>query len=367
MAANKLINLIAISSLAILACTFAPAQVNALSTGYHHVNHHVAHEGIAKRSKRKRQQSQRCKQRPSSSSAAPTSTSWTPPPSPTTTWVPTTSAAPPAPAPPPPPSSSWSPIPSPSPSSSGGSGSGKVGIAWNNGDESWLANFKTPATRFVYTWSEYKPSNADSLGFEFWPMLWGPSHVDSFNQLVVAGYGTTILGFNEPEISGQSNIDPQTAASLWQQNIQPKKQLGYNLISPAVTSDAAGIPWLQQFFQACQGCTFDGVAMHWYGTDPNAFMSYVENFHTTFNLPVHITEFADQNFSGSGGQADMDDIWNFYGTINPWLDSQPYVASYFQFGALTNLDGVNSLNGLMNQDGTPTSLGWMYISDNYNN
>lgn len=58
-----------------------------------------------------------------------------------------------------------------------------------------------------------------------------------------------------PEISGQSNIDPQTAASLWQQNIQPKKQLGYNLISPAVTSDAAGIPWLQQFFQACQGCT----------------------------------------------------------------------------------------------------------------
>lgn len=36
-------------------------------------------------------------------------------------------------------------------------------------------------------------------------------------------------------------------------------------------------------------------------------------------------------------------------------------------GALTNLDGVNSLNGLMNQDGTPTSLGWMYISDNYNN
>lgn len=49
----------------------------------------------------------------------------------------------------------------------------------------------------VYTWSEYKPSNADSLGFEFWPMLWGPSHVDSFNQLVVAGYGTTILGFNE--------------------------------------------------------------------------------------------------------------------------------------------------------------------------
>ncbi|KAI0921569.1 hypothetical protein AcW2_006498 [Taiwanofungus camphoratus] len=255
MAANKLINLIAISSLAILACTFAPAQVNALSTGYHHVNHHVAHEGIAKRSKRKRQQSQRCKQRPSSSSAAPTSTSWTPPPSPTTTWVPTTSAAPPAPAPPPPPSSSWSPIPSPSPSSSGGSGSGKVGIAWNNGDESWLANFKTPATRFVYTWSEYKPSNADSLGFEFWPMLWGPSHVDSFNQLVVAGYGTTILGFNEPEISGQSNIDPQTAASLWQQNIQPKKQLGYNLISPAVTSDAAGIPWLQQFFQACQGCT----------------------------------------------------------------------------------------------------------------
>jgi len=374
MGGTKLIQLMGIASLAVLACSFGPASVNALSVGSHHLNRHVAHEGIAKRStNKKRQLSKRCKARPSSSglssSDAPapsssadwTSSVYTPtstyvPPPPSTTWTPTTSDTP-------TPTSTYS-TPSAAPTSSGSS---KIGIAWDGGNDPSLANFKTDQTQFLYTWSPWKPTNADELGFEFWPMLpnTDSDSISAFQQNVVAGYGTKILGFNEPDISTQSNLDPNDAAGLWMQYIEPMKDLGYELISPAVSSGDSGIPWLQQFMGACSSCTIDACALHYYGTDANDFISYVENFHSTFNCDLHITEFADQNFGG-GAQATMDEIWAFYAQVNPWLDSTPYVASYFQFGVLSDLDGVNTLNALMDSNGSPTSLGYTYIYNSWN-
>lgn len=53
------------------------------------------------------------------------------------------------------------------------------------------------SVRSLYTWSAWKPDNADSLGYEFWPMLHDASAVSDFESNVVAGYGTNILGFNE--------------------------------------------------------------------------------------------------------------------------------------------------------------------------
>ena len=51
----------------------------------------------------------------------------------------------------------------------------------------------------LYDWTVQKPSAADSLGFDFWPMLWGGSQdmISAFESTVTAGYGTIILGFNE--------------------------------------------------------------------------------------------------------------------------------------------------------------------------
>ena len=70
--ASKLLNLVALSSLAVLAVTFGPASTNALSTGHVHMNRHIDHAPIAKR---KRDNSKRCKVRSSTiSSAAPSTT-----------------------------------------------------------------------------------------------------------------------------------------------------------------------------------------------------------------------------------------------------------------------------------------------------
>lgn len=51
----------------------------------------------------------------------------------------------------------------------------------------------------LYDYDVQKPTAADSLGFDFWPMLWGgdASRLAAFDSAVTAGLGTIILGFNE--------------------------------------------------------------------------------------------------------------------------------------------------------------------------
>jgi hypothetical protein len=245
------------------------------------------------------------------------------------------------------------------PASSGGGG-GKVGLAWNNADESSIKNFANSQVSSIYTWSPWKPSIVDSLGIEFIPMLWGEKQIGDFTNLVKPGYAKTVLGFNEPNQSGQAEMSPQRAAQVWKQYIQPLKNQGYALISPACTSAPSGKTWMQQFFAACDGCTFDGLALHWYGTDPQEFIKYLQDFHSTFNLPIWPTEFACQNFSG-GAQCSSDQVWNFMKTVKDFMDNTPWVAKYFAFGVLHDMAGVNGLNQLLGPNGQPTDLGRFYI------
>jgi hypothetical protein len=192
-------------------------------------------------------------------------------------------------------------------------------------------------------------------------MLWGWSQVDAFKQAVAANAATEILGPNEPDHAGQSAMSPGSCVSLWQANIQPLKARGYTLISPAVTSAPSGKAWMQEFMNACQGCTIDAMAVHWYGTDPQAFIAYLKDFHNTFNRPLYVTEYACQNFGG-GAQCTADQVWAFTRTVTEFMDNTSWVVAYFPFGAMHDMVGVNPLNQLMKPDGTPTALGYEYIN-----
>ncbi|TFK43346.1 glycosyl hydrolase catalytic core-domain-containing protein [Crucibulum laeve] len=361
MAVAKLLNLFAVSSLAILACSFGSTPVNALSIeSNHHLARHAARgHGVIAAKKKRASTSKRCKPRPSSSvvvatppkttsaasASAPASTPKTTAPAPATT----SKAA-----------------------SSGNSGSNtggntntnpgaKVGLAWPNGDDSSLRNFKTNKVSRIYSWSPWKPALSDSLGLEFIPMLWGEKQIADFQRLVKPGTAKTVLGFNEPNQDGQSDMSPQRAAQVWQQNIQPLKNSGMALISPATTSAPSGKTWMKDFFAACNGCSFDGLALHWYGTDAQEFIKYVTDFHTTFNLPIWVTEFACQNFSG-GAQCTKDQVFSFMDTVTNFMDNSPFVAAYFAFGVMHDMVGVNTLDQLMGPNGLPTDLGYSYIN-----
>jgi len=361
--ASKLINLVALSSLVILACSFGATPVNALSLDVspNHAARHLGHHQVI--AKKKRAESRRCKPRPSSSSAVPVSSAVKPSSSSVKPVViPTSSKAPvvvqpvkttPKPTP--------TPTPTPQPAPPASNSGSKVGLAWSDGSPSDLKNFKTNKVSAIYNWSPNKVQGADAVGLEYVPMLWGTKQISSFQNLVKAGYARHVLGFNEPDHDGQAALDPGYAASLWKQYIQPLKNQGYTLISPAVTSGASGVPWLQSFFGACSGCSVDILAVHWYGTDPNNFISYLNQMHTTFGRPIWVTEFACQNFSG-GAQCSESQVNNFMDTVTAFMDKTDWVQKYFAFGVQHNMVGVNSLNQLMAGNGQPTALGQKYIN-----
>ncbi|KAF8076205.1 glycosyl hydrolase catalytic core-domain-containing protein [Lyophyllum atratum] len=359
MAVTKLLNLLAVSSLAILACSYGATPVTALTVDTHHVGRSPAHAHAGLAKKKRAANPKRCRPRVSSTVVKPTVAPTTAP-APVTTKPATTK---PATTKPPAPTTSSNPPP---PTNGGGNtgsdgGVGKVGLAWPQDDDKALANFKTGKVSPIYTWSPWIPSAAKKLGFEPIPMFWGEKQATDFKRLVVKGYAHTVFGFNEPNQQGQSDMTPQRGAQLWQQYIQPLKAQGYSLISPACTNAPSGKKWLQDFFGACKGCTADGVALHFYGTDPQAMINYLIDMHNTFNLPIWPTEYACQNFGG-GKQCSKDDVFNFMSKTKKFMDETPWLKHYFAFGAMYDMGNVNPLNQLLGNDGRPTDLGYMYIN-----
>jgi hypothetical protein len=358
MAAVKLLNLLALASVAIVALSSAPLQVNALATDRSHVVRHIhGHDVVAKRKRSDTTTSNSnglCKTKPTSSlPAAPTSA---PPAAPTSapSAVPTSAAAP----------TSAAPAPSSTPTSSTPSGDGKKwGLGWPNGDQTWLANFARPNVGYIYTWSPYLPTGIQALGLEGMPMLWGYDQTDDFQNLVVKGYANYALGMNEPNEPSQSNISPQDGVTLWMQYLNPLQYEGYYLISPACTNDDAGLQWYQQFFAACQtaGCHVDGIAFHAYTTDAQAVIDFATQLHTTYNMDIWITEFADQNYSGTGGQATMDEVWAFASTMVSFVNNTPWIKAAFPFGVMGDLQGVNTDNALLGSNDYPTDLAYTYF------
>jgi hypothetical protein len=239
---------------------------------------------------------------------------------------------------------------------------GKMCLPWPNGDDPNLKKFKTDKVGVLYTWNPRLPSQAKKLGFKAVPMLWGANQVADFERLVKPGYADTILGFNEPNLDSQSGLNPAEAAKLWKDHIQTKKKYGYRLISPATTSAPSGIDWLQDMLDECKGaCTFDAIAVHWYGTSADEFIAYVEKHHKKFNKPIWVTEFACQDFN-RGAQCTKDQIFNFASKVTRFMDNTDYVEVYCPFGVQHDMVNVNPLNQLMKPNGDPTDLAWSYMT-----
>lgn len=230
------------------------------------------------------------------------------------------------------------------------SSSGKRGVAYN--DASLVSAFTgDSAVTWAYNWGSSTSKIPSSI--EYCPMLWGmdASFTDNWNanaDKAIAAGSTHLLGFNEPDYSGQANLGTAAAAAGWRQYMEPyagKARLG----SPAVTNGGApmGLTWLQTFVKTdCAGCTIDFVNIHWYnGGDANAFKAYVTQANTDTNKPVWITEF---QASGSS-----DEQAAFLEEVIPWLDSQSFVERYAYFMAS---DG-NLISGT-----TLSTLGRAYAS-----
>ncbi|KAJ6466892.1 glycoside hydrolase [Mycena sanguinolenta] len=244
--------------------------------------------------------------------------------------------------------------------------SSKAGLAGGGDSDTDMTQFTTTGkVSWYYTWGL---DSVDDTNLEFVPMLWGEKDVSGWtdasngvNATISQRKPTAVLGMNEPQETGQSNLTPQQGADMWTSYIEPLKSQGLRLGSPAPSSAPSGKTWIQDFLTACNGaCTVDFIALHYYDVNATAFAEYLTDFHNTFQRPIWVTEWACQNFNG-GPQCTAPEVAEFLNQTQAFMDAQDWVERYAWFGALRDLQGVNTLDAMLTSSGQITDLGKQYI------
>lgn len=254
-----------------------------------------------------------------------------------TTAVPTTlsTVAPTAAAPPPATTSKASSISSyaPAPSSPSGDGS-KKGLSFT--DPSVLTPWAGKGVGWTYNWWTTRGNVPKEM--DYFPMMWCPTKLsvkaweDAANTAISQG-STRILGFNEPDQTGQCDITYQAAAEghmAYMNQFKGKAKIG----SPAVTNGGGqmGLTYQENFLNACNGnCSIDFLNMHWYGNKQNAVYNFQLQVNKTIALgekfginEVYVTEFG----MNDGTAQDKADFLN---QVLPWMDGMAKVGGYAYF------------------------------------
>ncbi|KAH7929787.1 hypothetical protein BV22DRAFT_1001982 [Leucogyrophana mollusca] len=230
----------------------------------------------------------------------------------------------------------------------------KRGLAFaDSADPTDIAVAENTQVSWVYDWGTTAPSYLADSGITYIPMQWGASGVETFAATVQAAGAKTILGFNEPDLSSQSNIEPSTAASLWTQYIQPLAADGVRLGAPAVTNGPTGTPWLSQFIGNCTECTFDFIPLHWYGEGVGNFYNYIWSFHGEFgSWPLWVTEFASTS-------TNVSEVQDFCNQSIIYMDSLDWIEGYSWFAFYRQSSG--SYYNLLDANGNLNALGEIYL------
>ncbi|MEW2115185.1 glycoside hydrolase family protein [Streptomyces sp. NPDC005474] len=238
------------------------------------------------------------------------------------------------------------------------------------GVSTWSFDGVTPAlaasgVSWYYDWGPDHPSITSPCGVEFVPMIWGSTAVfDGSLDKAKSQGSSSLLGFNEPDKAGQSNMSPQEALHLW-----PKLMAtGLSLGSPAVATNAASSgSWLDQFMQGARGLGYrvDFITVHWYGGDfttPNAvnqLRSYLQAIHNRYQLPIWLTEYALVNYGSGPAYPTTQQQTSFVTASTTMLQSLPYVQRYAWYALPATKPGAT---GLYQPGGTPNETGSAYAA-----
>ena len=223
---------------------------------------------------------------------------------------------------------------------------------------------------WYYDWSSHivtSPPSSFSLklmanGISYVPMVWGEaaitnsSEISSLSQLNIPGVDNYLLGYNEPNLSGQSNLQVDTAIKYWPVAVST----GRTLVSPAMPQGDSAFNWLTNFVQKAQANnipTFSYVAIHCYGVpDSAAFLSNIRKYYNAFHLPIWITEFAVKS------NGTTSDVETFMKMVIPALEAMPYVKRYAWFSfSQTDPDPSKRISALYG-NGQLTDLGKLYAA-----
>ncbi len=204
------------------------------------------------------------------------------------------------------------------------------GVALLEGNPDTCPDIATLKLSWYYNWTI---KTGCRTAVPFVPQIWGhPSEpiASEIAQIVAAGHHE-VLGFNEPDNTGQSNMSVATAISLWPALDDPALRVG----SPATSANSAGQAWFEQFMTqaAAQSLRVDFIAVHWYGWNAGscdakaaALESYVK-WAEQWNRPIWITEWGCLNMSAPTAQT----VQAFYDGAVTMLRRHPLVERYGWF------------------------------------
>ncbi|CAM5649136.1 glycoside hydrolase family protein [Streptomyces viridifaciens] len=236
----------------------------------------------------------------------------------------------------------------------------KKGVsAWNFTDATGA--LADSGVGWFFTWASDRQQIKPPAGVEFVPMIWGAASVTDAQLATARKEGTTLLGFNEPDLPAQANMNVSRALDLW-----PRLQsTGMSLGAPAVAGggDVAG-GWLDRFMKgaASRHYKVDFVPLHWYGSDFRAdaatgqLRSYLQAVHNRYNKPIWLTEYALIDFSsGTPRYPTPEQQAAFVTKSTAMLQGLPFVERYAWFTLSADRGGT----GLYNR-ATPNRVGTAY-------
>jgi hypothetical protein len=219
---------------------------------------------------------------------------------------------------------------------------------------------------WFYDWAPTPGAVKAPSGVQFVPMMWGAGSVTAANLAAAKRDGSTLLGFNEPDMSGQSNMTVDQALGLWPQ----LEATGMRLGSPAVAwgADQSG-QWLDRFMSGAKqrGYRVDFITLHWYGSDfttPDAvsqLRSYVAATYARYHKPIWLTEYALINFGSGQKYPSASNQAAFVTASTTMLQSLGYVEHYAWFALPTSTDGTDG-TGLYRPGGVATAPGKAYAA-----
>ncbi|MDP8998614.1 MAG: glycoside hydrolase family protein [Myxococcota bacterium] len=219
----------------------------------------------------------------------------------------------------------------------------------------------------VSWWYNWTSSPGSCASPPFVPMIWGhagneqsAAGIKSAITNIVGAGRKTVLGFNEPDNTGQSNISVASAIALWPSFDNPAVRIG----SPATQGNTAGLGWIQNFMSQVNADTtgtlrVDFIATHWYGWNSGSCDASAVNLEAWLkqieaipgNRPIWLTEWGclnQSNPTAAGVQA-------FYSGAISMFARHPRLERYAWYPWFTN-------GALVATGGALTSLGTAYAA-----
>jgi autotransporter-associated beta strand protein len=178
-----------------------------------------------------------------------------------------------------------------------------------------------------YDWGTSATATADR---EYIPMKWttGTTTGNIFSQQNSAH----VLGYNEPDNSGQANLTVAQAMGNW----PTMMQWGLRVGAPAVSDSGAtgaGLNWLYAFMAEANsvGYRVDFIPIHYYkcGWTTSQFSNYLAGIYQTTGKPVWVTEWNDgASWCSSGLPGSQAADATAIASDVAMLDSAPFVERY---------------------------------------